>query len=246
MRPIYLICMILILTIQACQTSDSNTDSNSNEATQKSDTIPDQKTDNAKDLLEEAYLLFKNGQRLKAAAVIDKAVATADGSVDARAWHVRGFIYKDIYIKEDSRGAVPTARELAIESMKKSIENDQDKLFAVQSYKVLKLLAVSYFNEAIDIIEAQSSATIDGAEDQYLKYKDLTIYQFPDSVMTEDDIAFYLAMSTVHRKIFEKNKVANAKNYNKEQAYLKRVLELDPDNSQAKYSISVSQHNRGL
>lgn len=200
---------------------------------------------NNNELLIEAYQLRKQGELTKSAEVIDQAVATKKGSTDTKAWHVRGFIYKDIYIKVDNSDNKSVAREVAVESFKKSIEYDTDQVFEEQNRKVLKYLAISYFNNASDIIRERDPATVGDANDYYEKYKDIMLYFNPDTVMKQNDIEFYLAMSTVHRKIYEMNRKEYAAHSKVQKEYLHKILYLDPQNYEANYSLAVSYYNEG-
>ena len=152
---------------------------------------------NNNELLIEAYQLRKKGDLKESAEVIDQAVATKKGMIDTKAWHVRGFIYKDIYIKVDHSDNKSEAREVAVESFKKSIEFDANNDFTVQNRKVLKYLGISYFNNASDIIRDRDPATVEEANGYYEQYKSIMLYLNPDTIMTKNDIEFYLAMSTV-------------------------------------------------
>lgn len=196
-------------------------------------------------LLEKAYLLREKGELKEAALVIDQAVETKKGSLDPKIWHFRGFIYKDIYLKLEKSDRNSAARETAIISLKKSIEYDKESVYKDQSFKVLKLLAVSYFNDAFDIIVERNPLSVDEANDYYQKYRELLLYQNPDTVMTDSDIEFYLAMSTVHRKIYEQNRETLTEHNKRSREYLRLVLELDPDSFAANYSLSVSYYNGG-
>lgn len=190
-------------------------------------------------------MLRKDGKLQGAATIIDESVASKKGRDESVAWHIRGFIYKDIYLQVDKGVRTSEARETAIESLKKSMELDENGTYLVQNRKVLKLLAISYYNDAIDILRAQDPVTLDEANDQYFKYKDLVIYQYPDTNMKDKDIEFYLAMSTGHRMVYEKNRLTYADHNKRQREYLKMVLELDPESFSANYSLSVSFYNQG-
>jgi tetratricopeptide (TPR) repeat protein len=197
------------------------------------------------ELLIEAYQLRKKGELVQSAEVIDQAVASKKGSKDTKAWHVRGFIYKDIYIKVDSSDYNSIAREKAVESFKKSIEFDSDKAYEEQNRKVLKYLGISYFNNASDIIREREPKNVEEANVYYEKYKGLMLYLNPDTVMTTNDIEFYLAMSTVHRKIYEMNRKEYVAHSRAQKEYLSKILQLDPQNFEANYSMAVSYYNEG-
>lgn len=197
------------------------------------------------ELLIEAYQLRKKGELVESAVVIDQAVASKKGSIDTKAWHVRGFIYKDIYIKVDKSNQSSEAREKAVESFKKSIQFDSNREFEEQNRKVLKYLGISYFNNASDIIREREPLNVEEANEYYENYKEIMLYLNPDTVMTQNDIEFYLAMSTVHRKIYEMNRKEYAAHSKIQKEYLNKILQLDPQNFEANYSMAVSYYNEG-
>jgi tetratricopeptide (TPR) repeat protein len=200
---------------------------------------------NNNELLIEAYELRKKGELKESAVVIDEAVASKKGSTDTKVWHVRGFIYKDIYVKLDKNNLNSEAREIAVESFKKSIEFDTNKELEEQNRKVLKYLGISYFNNASDIIREREPMNVDEANDYYDTYKGIMLYLNPDTVMLQNDIEFYLAMSSVHRKIYERNRKEYAEHSKIQKEYLSKILQLDPQNFEANYSMAVSLYNEG-
>lgn len=198
-----------------------------------------------KDKIEKAYMLYNAGELLKAAEVIDEVVSREDGKHNKVAWHIRGFIYKDIYVESQQNDIYSPAREKAIISHKNCIANDSEKTLVEQSRKAIRYLSISYYNDAIEVIEQRNPANIDGADNLYFKFKDITLYLYPDSNMVDNDILFYLAMSTAHRKIYERDRHLNEKHFDISDDYLEKVLSIDPQNWSALYSKSVAYYNRG-
>ncbi len=198
-----------------------------------------------KDNIEKAYSLYNDGQLVEAASVIDDVVISPEGDENKVAWHIRGFIYKDIYIKFQQGDHFSPARDEAVESHKNCILKDKEGTLVEQSKNAIKYLSVSYYNDAIEIMDARDSEFVETANDLYDKYKELSLYLSPSSEFKEQDIEYYLAMSTSHRKIYERDRVKNDKHWQMSNDYLKKVLELDPENWPALYSTSVSYYNKG-
>lgn len=198
-----------------------------------------------KDKIEAAYALYNAGDYEAAADAINEVVESPKGETSKVAWHIRGFIYKDIYIRNEQNIPESKARDEAIYSHKKCIENDPEGTLVAQSRNAITYLSVSYYNDAIEIMDARSPKGIDEANDLYEKYKEITLYLYPDSSMTNSDIDYYLAMSTAHRKIYERDRIKNESHFEISNEYLTRVLDLDPQNWAALYSKSVSYYNKG-
>ncbi|NEN22138.1 hypothetical protein G3O08_01300 [Cryomorpha ignava] len=198
-----------------------------------------------KDQIEAAYVLYNAGDYEAAADAINEVVESPKGETSKVAWHIRGFIYKDIYIKSEQNNSESKARDEAIYSHKKCIENDLEGTLVNQSRNAITYLSVSYYNDAIEIMDARNPIEIGEANNLYEKYKEITLYLYPDSVMTSSDIDYFLAMSTAHRKIYERDRAKNEANWEISNDYLTRVLDLDPQNWAALYSKSVSYYNKG-
>ncbi len=199
------------------------------------------------ELVEQAYLMYKKDSLSAAATLINQYVNTKNGSTDSKAWHMRGFIYKNIYIKldggEDNLNS--TAREEALKSFKKSVVYDEGGEYAEQNTKALQYLARTYWNNLSDIIAKEDPNTIDDANEYYLTFKETVVFTSPDVSMKERDVKFNLAMYTGHRKIYERDRVEYKDHWDKSNEYLKVVLEIDPENFSANYSMGVSHYNHG-
>lgn len=195
--------------------------------------------------IQDAYALYNQGMYAGAAELIDEVVKTKNGQGNKVAWHIRGFIYKDIYIHVDNEDRNSESRDYAVESFKRSIQLDEAGSLEENNRKALRYLGISFFNDASDIIEERNVFEIDRANDKYLVYKDIMFFLYPDTALKEKDIEVYLALSTAHRKIYESDRDEHEDHYEKSLDYLKLVLEIDPKNWAANYSYSVSHYNRG-
>lgn len=197
------------------------------------------------ELIRRAYLKFNEKDYQAAAADIDEVVSLKKGEINELAWHIRGFIYKDIYLYEDQGDMNSEARDVAVYSLLQSMELDEDKVLYINNEKALRHLAASYFNDATDVINDRDPATIDHADEFYGKFRSISVHIETDSVVQSRDIDFLLAMATAHRKIYEQKREDNLKHYDKANAYYKKVLDIDPDNWPALYSIAVNSYNKG-
>lgn len=197
------------------------------------------------ELIRRAYMKFNEKDYLAAAADIDEVVSLKKGEVNELAWHIRGFIYKDIYLHEDQGNMDSEARDVSVYSLLKSVELDEDQVLYINNEKALRHLAASYFNDATDVINERDPSSIDRADELYGKFRDISLHIEPDSVVKSRDIDFFLAMATAHRKIYEQKREENIAHYDKANAYYKKVLDIDPDNWPALYSIGVNLYNKG-
>ncbi len=196
--------------------------------------------------IEKAYAFQTTGKHEQAASVIDNAVGTKKGSQNEIAWHIRGFVYKDLFLKNRTNAEGHEQREISVESLKRSIELDDENKLTVQNEKALKYLAISYFNDASDIISLHQPGTIETADELYTKYKSIILQIYPDTVLDAKDVEYYLAMSTAHRKIYESDREKFDNHYHKSNDYLTKVLDIDPNSFNANFSKGVTYYNRGV
>lgn len=195
--------------------------------------------------IEKAYTFQTAGNHEEAAKIIDEAVQTSKGSKSEIAWHIRGFVHKDLFL--DNRGTDKGSghREEAIESFRKSMELDKENKLDEQNRRALKFLAVSYFNDASDVISEYDPASIESAGKLYDDYKSILLELYPDTALNQKDIEYFLAMSTAHRKIYESDRAKYDAHWYRSNEYMDKVLDLDPQSFKAYYSKGVAFYNRG-
>jgi hypothetical protein len=197
------------------------------------------------ELLKYAYLNYDSAKYSAAEAYINQAIATKKGQSDETAWYIRGFIYKDIYVEVDKGMRSSKAREYAVESLMKSNDLDLDGNLYESIAGALKYLSISYYNDASEILRERKPEELPRAEDYYNNYKSITLKLYPDSAFLQNDILFLLSLATANRKIYESDREANEFHWHMTNKILDRVLELDPLNYPAYYSLGVSYYNKG-
>lgn len=195
--------------------------------------------------VEEAYLLYSKKEHHAAAEILDEVVASESGSNNEVAWHIRGFVYKDLYVEAQDSAEANRYRDEAVKSFKTSADLDVEGRITDQNHKALNYLAITFYLDASDIIDRHDPQTIDSAEETFFRYVDILRILEPDSVVQEKIVDFYLAMSTAHRKIYESDRENNENHWNRSNEYFLKVLEIDPESFRANYSLAVSHYNKG-
>jgi len=194
--------------------------------------------------IEKAYAFQTAGDHEEAASIIDRTVKSSKGSKSDLAWHIRGFVHKDLFLENRGTEKGAEHREVAIESFRKSIELDDKEKFYEQNERALKFLAVSFFNDASDVIASHDPSTIESAGKMYDEYKGIITELYPDTSFTDKDVEYFLAMSTAHRKIYESNRTKYDDHWYRSNEYMDKVLDLDPKSFKANYSKGVAFYNR--
>lgn len=201
------------------------------------------RTQSVDELISRAYIKYNDKDYRTAASQIDEVVHLKKGEENELAWHIRGFIYKDIYLHIDKADTDSEARKVAVFSLQKSMELDQEKALLDNNKKALQYLAGSYWDDASVIIESRDPQTIAKAESFFNKYLEIMETLDTDVNLAEMTTLYYLAMATAHRKIYEKERDDNSKHYEIANQYYLKVLDIDPDSFRALYSVAVLNYN---
>jgi len=197
------------------------------------------------ELVQAAYKLQVDKKHEEAKVEIEKAIKAKGGETNKLAWHVRGFIYKDLFINNRQNELANDFRTQSVQSFLNSIKYDKEKQLLHQNTKALRFLAVSHYNEASDIIDAHQPANISDAASNYSRYREILIALSPDTTILEKDIEYLLAMSTAHRKIYESDRKTYDDYWMESNNFLNEVIKKDSLNFNAFYSLGVSYYNRG-
>lgn len=191
-----------------------------------------------------AYKHYSNKEYDSAMVAIDQSILLPSGSKSDVVWHIRGFIYKDVYANTVS-SKNELAREEAVKSFKTSIELDKDHSLDSNNAKALRALAVSYYNDAVELMRELDPLTIDKASDYYHSFKDVMLFLDPNLNFENEDIDFYLAMATCYRKIYTRDRENHEEYLTISNSFFEKVLEIDSTNWSANYSLAVNRYNKG-
>lgn len=197
------------------------------------------------DMVQTAYKFQVAKNHEEAKEIINKVLEMDGGDKNELVWHVRGFIYKDLFVKHRSEEASMGYRSEAVESFLNSVKFDNKERLIQQNEKALSYLAISFFNDASDLIKAHSTDKLDLAKGYYYNYRDIAIQLNPDTSLVDKDVEYFLAMSTAHRKIYESDREKYDSHWELSNEYMNKVLDLDPNSFEAWFSKGVSYYNRG-
>jgi tetratricopeptide (TPR) repeat protein len=193
----------------------------------------------------EAYNAFQEQKLSEAKTLIDKAVLSSEGKNDAMTWHIKGFVYKELYNVNDKRARTSENREISVEAFARSIGLDIKKEYLDNNQKSIRYLASSYYNDAVLIIRDTDPKTIKYSENLYNKFKETSkiIEVSPDYKVK--DISYYKALATANRKIYESNRDANKEFLMSALSNYNYVLSLDPNDYGANYNMAINLYNEG-
>lgn len=134
------------------------------------------------DAVNKAATLLQSKNYSEAIPLLDAAVKHNKTSMDAKAWHYRGFAYKDKYnATKDTND-----RKVVVESLLKSMELDTKDEFKATSMQLLKYISTAVYNDAVNALNNQNYAM---AHSYYEQYVSLLQKTSPSEITSE--IIFY-------------------------------------------------------
>lgn len=193
----------------------------------------------------DAYRAYQQKDYTTAATLIDQAVLSEEGKNDAMTWHIRGFIYKDIFNQIDQKNRDSENREIAVSAFMKSLDLDKKSEYTENSLRSMRYLASSFYNDAVLVMREIDKESIDLSEKYYLRYKEIAKISDPETDLAERDITYYKALATSNRKIYEQDREANKDYLYHALDNYRYVLKLDPDNYGANYNSAINLYNEG-
>ena len=179
----------------------------------------------------------------RALSTIDKAITDPQTAKTPYAWYVRGFVYKEWYKIFELQNKKSKARLDAVSYLKKAIELDVTKEYAVNIQQTLKYLASMFYNDASVLLDAENYST---AIENYEKYKECMLIAEPTFNLKMREIEFKNALATVYEKMFRTNIKANIQFFGKTEDLYKQVLLLDTNNWAGNYNLAMLYYNYGV
>lgn len=191
--------------------------------------------------VQQAYDCVQQGKLDSAQIYIEEGIKDNEASADFQSWYIRGFIYKEIYKQKESNDVKSNAREIAVESLKKAAELDNDKQQIVSINKNLKFLGSKYYNDAKKTIDSVNFATSIACFQNYLSIYKLVEPGFDENAKS---VEYFLSLSYYFQEIFEQNGSKTALEHTKE--YLNKSLQINPNSAKANKNTAVLFYNMGV
>ncbi len=193
------------------------------------------------DLALEAY---QNKDFARALELMDSAMALCEEvNNDSYAWHVKGFICRDLYKSTELGVADAKSRECAIESFMTSLKLDTSDEFKVNNVKGVKSMAIKYQNDAVNRLDTNH---YEKAIEMYDLFKSTMIKVKPDYDFTAQDIMFNNALGGVYEEMYENDRKNNVGYLDKAVASYQKTLAIDSTNYTALFDIGIIYYNKGV
>ncbi len=119
-------------------------------------------------LVDKAADYLKRNELNSAREAIDVAARDQVTGQDPRTWHIRGFVYKELY-KNSPQSA--DFRETALASLRKCGELDANNAYAARNQAVLEYLYGTYYNEAVEQLNRKEFARSLAGFGKFIDYR---------------------------------------------------------------------------
>lgn len=195
------------------------------------------------DKLTNAVYKLKKGELEKAKELVDAASEDSLFVDRAATWYYKGYIYKDLFKRDEADNKQSPYRDQSVEFYKKGFEMEPEGTYAKSIANGLKYLAQTYYNHSATSFGPE---TYTEALANYEKYKATIRIVEPDADFISKDINFHLAMASTYGKIASEDS-ANSKIYlEKAKELYKSILDIDSNNVSANYNLGILYYNEGV
>lgn len=193
--------------------------------------------------LTNAIYSLKNKELDKAKELIDAASVDSMFSKRAATWYYKGFIYKDLFKRDEANIKTSPLREKAVEFFLKSYEMGPNSTFAKGSSQGIKFLAQTYYNQSAISFNPTDYPL---ALSSYEKYKALVSRVDTTADFKEKDLNFNLAMASTYGRIASIDSTKSKLFLDKAKEIYEEVLAIDPNNITANYNLGILYYNEGV
>ncbi|NQY68402.1 MAG: hypothetical protein HRT72_11875 [Flavobacteriales bacterium] len=159
-------------------------------------------------------------------------------------WYLKGFLYKELYKRDQASDRNSAYRNSAIEFYEKSMKLDTDGSKKDGNLKGIKYLGIRCFNDAASSLDMINYKTALSNFDRYIKA--MNIIGVPESELREKKIQFKLALASVYTKLYEGGDKHNDDDWNNTTNVYQEVLGMDPGNLSANYNLGILFYNRAV
>lgn len=193
--------------------------------------------------LTNAVYSLKNNEIDKAKELIDAASVDSTFAEKPATWYYKGFIYKELFKRDEANNRESQLREQSIEFFSKSYEIEKDGPFSKGCENAFKYFASTFYNQCAISFNPNDYPV---AISSYNRSKELTRRVDPNTDFTEKDNNFDLALASTYGRIAA-NDTTNADVYiDKSIELYRKILSVDSTNFSANYNLGIIYYNKGV
>lgn len=193
--------------------------------------------------LTNALYSLKNKELDKAKELIDAAADDSLFNKKASTWYYRGFIYKDLFKRDEADNKDSQLRDQAIEYFSEALDLEPKGTYAESCKNGLKYLAQTYYNQAAVYFGPE---TYTDAIGYYEKYKEINRKVNPDADFTDKDININLSLASTFSRIASQDSTKAKMFLERAKEHYQLVLDKDSNNISANYNFGIIYYNEGV
>jgi hypothetical protein len=190
-----------------------------------------------------AFKAYQENKLDIAKAYIDTAITVSGEVSSAQTWHIRGFVYKEIFKLQEAENHKSPAREESLKAFIKSSELDETGEFKTQNDKGIYYIATSFYNQSV---LTQNPTQYLLSIELYERSKEVHRQRDPEFNSDKKDVEFYNALGSMLSETYDRNKVKYADYADLAIKYLQVSLKIELDNLTANQLIGVLYYNKGV
>ena len=193
--------------------------------------------------LTNAVFSLKNNELDKAKQLIDAASEDSIFNKKAATWYYKGFIYKELFKRDESSQLESPLREESITYFTKALELENEGPFKKGCTNAIKYFSQTFYNQSAVAFNPNDYPI---AVSSYERSKALLKQVDPNADFKEKDLNFNLAMASTYSRIASID-TNNASVYlDKAIELYKKVLVSDSNNFSANYNLGIIYYNQGV
>ena len=196
-----------------------------------------------KAVLRDAKVAYHQDSLMKAKLLIDQAALHEETKNDPVMLYYKGFVYKDIYKKQEKENFNSPARVIAIKAFTELLSMDSIGKIKPSSVNSLKNLNTSVHN---DLAQSINNGDYQSAVKLYDRYHSTMVFLEPEHDFTAFDIRYYLALGSVYNDIYNSDKEERKEFMNKAVDCYHYVLKLDSTSHMANYNMGILYYNEAV
>jgi len=188
-----------------------------------------------------AQALYNEKKPDLAKLCIDSVIAHPETMKRFEAFTIRGFVYYELYKRNDKSKLESALRDTIISSIKRSNQLNPDADYRSQNNKMLSTLAAQYHSIGKNYLFDQSNYEL--SLKAYNKYKETARLADSAANFREKDLEYYLAVGSFFSQKFNEDKT-NTKAFDIAKLTLLKTLELNPVDTSANMNMGIMYLNQ--
>ncbi len=162
---------------------------------------------------------------------------------DAYSYHVKGFIYYELFKTKEISDFNSKYREIALTSFVKSNTLDTKEEFKKNNLLSIRNIAKSYQKNCVELLKDKK---VELAQEFNKKFSSVIKMTNPDEDLSKWEVSFNNSIGDIYWDLFQEDTKVNEQLFDKAIYQYEQVLKLDSLDHHAVYTIGVIYYNRGF